>query len=210
MTNTRFAAPSGVILVLRVETAELAHTAAVGAIAGGIDAVEITTSVPDAMDVVADLVRSHPGVPIGAGTLLTPADVDAAAAAGAQFLVSPDTHPEVLAAAAAHGLPMVPGALTPTEVQRAHSLGAAAVKIFPAGSVGGPTYIRELSGPLPHITYVASGGIDESTAPRYFAAGASAVCVGRNILNSEALSTGDMAAVTAHTASFMAAVRPGD
>lgn len=204
---TRLSAPSGVVLVIRIDSPDAALVAARGAIAGGIDAVEITTTVPDAMQVIAELVREHPQVPIGAGTILESAQVDAAHAAGARFVVSPDSFPDVIERAAALELPMVPGALTPTEVQRAHRAGVAAVKIFPVGSVGGPQYISELRGPLPHVSYVASGGITEANAADYFAAGAVAVCVGRSILDAEALAAGDLPALRAQTERFMRAAR---
>lgn len=193
--------PSGVILVIRTDDATQALNAARGAASGGIDGVEITLTVPGAIDVIAEL--RDVGVPLGVGTVLSPEFVAPAVAAGASFVVAPDTNPAVIDAAHAHGVSVVPGAMTPTEIQNAVRLGADAVKLFPAGLLGGPAFLQELRGPLPLPNFVISGGVTAQSAPAYFAAGASAVCVGRSIYSAEALQRGDIAELAALTRAFM-------
>jgi 2-dehydro-3-deoxyphosphogluconate aldolase/(4S)-4-hydroxy-2-oxoglutarate aldolase len=202
LMNPRPAVPAGVILVIRTDDRRLALAAARGAAMGGIDAVEITLTVPDAVGVIREL--SGLGVPVGVGTVLAPAQVAPAVAAGASFVVAPGTDAAVITAAHEAGVPMVAGGLTPTEVQTAHALGSDAVKIFPAGSVGGPRYLGELRGPLPHIPYVISGGVSIETAAEYFAAGAHAVCVGRSMFSNDLLTSGDLDALADEARAFMA------
>ena len=203
MTSTPHAtAPSGVILVIRTDDPELAYLGALGAIRGGIDAVEITLSVPDAFEVIRRL--STEGTRLGAGTILEPDQVDASVEAGASFIVSPEFNLAVLGRAHELNTPMIPGAITPTEVQHAYRSGADAVKLFPAGFAGGPAYLAELRGPLPHIPFVISGGVTLETAPQYFAGGAIAVCVGRDILDWDAVARGDLDIVAARTREFLA------
>lgn len=205
MSVSRQAPPSGVILVIRSNVAEQAYTAALGAIRGGIDAVEITLTVPDALQVIERLRVED--VALGAGTVLTVEQAEASARAGAQFLVAPNTQEEVIATAHALGLPMVPGALTPTEVRRAQLLGADAVKVFPVNAVGGPAYIQDLRGPFPTVPFIVSGNVTIETATDYFAAGAVAVCVGRDILNPVDVAAGDVDGIARTTQLFMETVR---
>jgi 2-dehydro-3-deoxyphosphogluconate aldolase/(4S)-4-hydroxy-2-oxoglutarate aldolase len=143
-------------------------------VAGGISVVEITLDSPDAEAVIAAARQRHPDVLVGAGTVRTAADVDCAVGAGAAFCVAPATVPEALSRASAHGVPMVPGALTPTEVERAVGLGAPVVKLFP-GSLGGPAYVRELLAPLSGVALLVTGGVDASNARAFLDAGAIAV-----------------------------------
>ncbi len=143
-------------------------------VAGGIRVVEITLDSPDAEAVIAAARARHPDVLVGAGTVRAPADVDRAVGAGAAFCVAPATVPEALARAAARGVPMVPGALTPTEVERAVGLGAPVVKLFP-GSLGGPAYVRELLAPLAGVPLLVTGGVDAGNARAFLDAGAIAV-----------------------------------
>ena len=143
-------------------------------VAGGISVVEITLDSPDAEAVIAAARQRHPDVLVGAGTVRTAADVDRAVGAGAAFCVAPATVPEALSRASAHGAPMVPGALTPTEVERAVGLGAPVVKLFP-GSLGGPAYVRELLAPLSGVALLVTGGVDASNARDFLDAGAIAV-----------------------------------
>jgi 2-dehydro-3-deoxyphosphogluconate aldolase/(4S)-4-hydroxy-2-oxoglutarate aldolase len=143
-------------------------------VAGGIAVVEVTLDSPDAEAVIAAASARHPDVLVGAGTVRTAADVDRAVRAGAAFCVAPATVEAALARAAAAGVPMVPGALTPTEIERAAALGAPVVKLFP-GSLGGPGYVRELRGPLPGVPLLVTGGVDAGNARAYLDAGAIAV-----------------------------------
>jgi 2-dehydro-3-deoxyphosphogluconate aldolase/(4S)-4-hydroxy-2-oxoglutarate aldolase len=137
----------------------------------GIALVEITLDADDALDAI----RRHPGSL--AGTVRTPEQVDAAAEAGAAAVVSPTFVPAVVARAVELGLPAIPGALTPTEVDAAWRSGAAMVKLFPAG-LGGPRYVRDLLAPLGDVPLIVTGGVDASNAAAFLAAGAVAVGVG--------------------------------
>jgi 2-dehydro-3-deoxyphosphogluconate aldolase/(4S)-4-hydroxy-2-oxoglutarate aldolase len=143
-------------------------------VAGGIPVVEITLDSPGAEAVIAAARERHPDVLVGAGTVRTAADVDRAVGAGAAFCVAPATVEAALERAASAGVPMVPGALTPTEVERAVALGAPVVKLFP-GSLGGPSYVRELLAPLAGVPVMVTGGVDATNARAFLDAGAIAV-----------------------------------
>jgi 2-dehydro-3-deoxyphosphogluconate aldolase/(4S)-4-hydroxy-2-oxoglutarate aldolase len=142
-------------------------------IRGGVGSVEVTLDTPGALEAVKRGAGS--GWTIGVGTILEPDEVDRSVEAGAAFVVSPGTIPDVIERALELGVDVVPGALTPTEVIRAHTSGAVAVKVFPA-SVAGPSYLRALRGPLPDVPLVPTGGIAIEEVGAYLAVGA--VCVG--------------------------------
>ncbi|MCI0158802.1 bifunctional 4-hydroxy-2-oxoglutarate aldolase/2-dehydro-3-deoxy-phosphogluconate aldolase [Leifsonia shinshuensis] len=205
MSDTRTPVPTGVILVIRTHDAREAVAAAEAAMAAGIDAVEITRTVPGTAEVIAELTGR--GTPVGVGTVLDASDVAPAVRAGATFVVAPDTDALVVRAAREQGIAVIPGALTPTEVQRAHKLGADAVKLFPAGAAGGARYLTELRGPLPHIPFVISGGVTAETAPEYFAAGAVAVCVGIRMFDPVTLAERDHARLVIEATTFLDAAR---
>jgi 2-dehydro-3-deoxyphosphogluconate aldolase/(4S)-4-hydroxy-2-oxoglutarate aldolase len=161
-----------VAILRRVEDVD---TAVARVRAAGISLVEITLDSPGALEAI----RRHPGAL--AGTVRTPDEASAAAEAGAVALVAPSFSPEVAARARQLGLPYVPGALTPTEVEAAWRAGAAAVKLFPA-ALGGPEYVRQLRGPLADVPLIATGGVDADSAPAYLAAGCIAVGLGTSLL----------------------------
>lgn len=144
--------------------------------AGGIRVVEITLESDGALDTIAHL-RGDPELVVLAGTVRTPADVDEAAAAGAEGCVSPALVPEVIERCSSAGLPAIAGALTPSEIETAWRLGAAMVKLFPA-SLGGPAYVRDLVAPLADVPLLATGGVDARSAAAFLRAGAVAVGVG--------------------------------
>ena len=145
-------------------------------VAGGVTTIEVTRDSPDALVSIAAL-AGRPDVVAGAGTVLSGDDAEAAVAAGARFLVAPHLDPAVVATMAGRGVPMLPGAVTPTEIAAAWEAGAAAVKLFPAGPLG-PTYLAAIRAPLAHIPLVPTGGIDDSNAAAFIAAGAAAIGVG--------------------------------
>lgn len=177
----------GIVPVIRASSADQAKFAAEAVCAGGIPIVEITMTVPGAIEVIAELVRTAPHVLVGAGTVL---DGEAAARcmkAGAQFLVSPGFDAGTVAAAREANLLVMAGALTPTEVMAAWKAGADLVKIFPCGNQGGPNYIRALKGPLPQVPMVPTGGVTLETAADYIRAGAAALGVGGELVQKEAL-----------------------
>ena len=149
-----------------------------GLVAGGIRAFEITLNSPDAFGAIETLAdRWGDRLLVGAGTVLDVDEAARAAGAGARFIVSPHTDPSIVEWAAERGLPVFPGAFSPTEILLAWNAGATAVKLFPA-SVGGPTFIRELRGPFRDIPLIATGGVTIESAPAMLAAGATAVGMG--------------------------------
>jgi len=171
---------------------------------GGIRTVELTFTTPD---VVGHLAKAAdvPGVILGVGTVLTADQARAAVDAGARFLVTPGLRPEVAEAAAAAGVPVLLGAFTPTEVATAVDLGAAAVKIFPAGRLG-PQYLSDLHGPYPQVELLPSGGVSASNAAAFLAAGALAVCAGSSVVPAAAVARGDWADITERAREFAAAL----
>jgi 2-dehydro-3-deoxyphosphogluconate aldolase / (4S)-4-hydroxy-2-oxoglutarate aldolase len=177
----------GIVPVIRASSPEEAKFAAEAVWHGGIPIVEITMTVPGAVDVIAELVRTAPDVLVGAGTVLNEASARKCADAGAQFLVSPGLNAGTIAAAREMDLLIMAGALTPTEVIAAWNSGADLVKVFPCGSVGGPNYLKALKGPLPEIPLVPSGGVNLETAAAYILAGAAVLGVGGELIQKEAL-----------------------
>ncbi|WP_424215795.1 bifunctional 4-hydroxy-2-oxoglutarate aldolase/2-dehydro-3-deoxy-phosphogluconate aldolase (plasmid) [Streptomyces sp. BI20] len=148
----------------------------------GVRCLEITLPTPGSLGALARARARHDRhALVGAGTVLTPTQVQRATGAGAEFLVSPHTDPELAATADRHHVPLMPGALTPTEILTAHRAGAPAVKLFPAGPLG-PDHLTALAGPLPGVPLVPTGGIELRDVPAWFAAGAVAVAVGRPLL----------------------------
>jgi len=196
----------GVVLVVRCETEEEAVNGIRAVLAGGIKAVEITFTVPGAPGVIRR-VRKELGetVLLGAGTVLTPEQAEDAVDAGALYLIAPNSDEKVIGAAKRLGVPMIPGAFTPTEVVRAWDLGADAVKVFPA-SLGGAAYIRALRAPLPHIPLVPTGGVDERTVGEFLRAGAFAVGAGGALFDRRRLQDKDYAGMTEVARRFMAAL----
>jgi 2-dehydro-3-deoxyphosphogluconate aldolase/(4S)-4-hydroxy-2-oxoglutarate aldolase len=169
----------GVVAIARRLTAETAPGIAEALLAGGVLAFEITLNDPvdGALRAIESVAGRAPDLEIGAGTVLSIETASQASDAGATFLVMPHTDPELVAWAAARGVPALPGAATPTEVLSAWRAGAAAVKLFPA-SVLGPAFVRECRGPFPDIPLVPSGGVTAETAADFIRAGAVAVGVG--------------------------------
>lgn len=185
---------AGVIAVIRADSAEVATTLALGMEGTAVDAIEVTMTVPDAISVIRDL-TGRLGVPLGVGTVTDPAMVEPAAAAGAEFIVGPGHQRDVVNAALEAGVPVVPGALTPTEILTAWEAGATAVKVFPVSSVGGPAYVEAVRAPLPHIPLIVSGGIRPDEVDAYRAAGALGVSLGSGLVDPATAATGDVEAV---------------
>lgn len=193
-----------VVGVLRAPTAQAAVEAALAAARGGLRAVELTFTTPGVLEALRELRERLPAVLLGAGTVLGAREAEAAAGAGAAFLVSPHLGEDVLELCRARGVPYVPGVLTPTEVVRARALGAEVVKLFPAGSSGGIPYLKDLLGPFPDLQVMATGGIKPAEVPAYLRAGALAVGLGSNLFPRAALEAGDWAAVETATRQALA------
>lgn len=145
--------------------------------AGGIRAIEITLRTPAALDAIAAVKHDVGGIVVGAGTVITPHQIEAARAAGAEFLVTPGTPPAMAEALATCGLPVVPGAATPTELLALRALGFQVCKLFPASAVGGLPLVRALQAPLADVLLCPTGGIGEGDAPQYLAE-RNVACVG--------------------------------
>jgi 2-dehydro-3-deoxyphosphogluconate aldolase/(4S)-4-hydroxy-2-oxoglutarate aldolase len=194
-----------VIAVVRAPVIPDASALCAGLAEGGIRWVEFTFTTPG---VAAHIRQAAAGgaCRIGAGTVMTAAQAREAVDAGATYLVTPGCRPAVAEAAAAAGVPVVMGALTPTEVADALDLGATAVKIFPAHALG-PRYFKDLSGPYPGVPLVASGGVDATNAAAFLAAGARAVCAGSEVVPPAAVAAGDWAGITRRAKAFMDAVQ---
>jgi len=171
---------TGVVAVIRAASVAAAVEISRALVRGGVSGIEITFSTPGAAEAIAQVRAELPSALVGAGTVLTQEELEAACRAGATFLVSPHTDEALLASAKEKQIPFLAGALTPTEVVRAHRAGAACVKLFP-GSAVGPGYLKALRGPLPHIPLMPTGGVDEKNLGEWLAAGAVAVGMGGNL-----------------------------
>ena len=196
---------AGVIAVLRGPSADAAVAAAAALIAGGVTAIEVTYSTPDAAAAISRIRAEHPDAIVGAGTLTRPDQVGEAAAAGATFLVSPGTTAPVATTMVDTGLPTMTGALTPSEVMTALDLGVSAMKIFP-GSLAGPGYLKALRGPFPDVPLMPTGGVSVDNLADWLAAGALAVGAGSELCSAADMAGGDWATITAKAERFSAAL----
>ena len=187
----------GIVLVVRVQKADDTMMRGIEAVhEGGVRAVEITFSVPGAVNVIGELRRRFgEEIVLGAGTVLNPSDAAAAVNAGARYVVAPNTNSEVIGISRRLGVAVMPGAFTPTEMVSAWAAGADAVKLFPA-SIGGPDYVRAMKTLLPHIPLLPAGGVDLETAGPFIEAGAFALGVGSNLFDRELLAKGDFEGLT--------------
>jgi 2-dehydro-3-deoxyphosphogluconate aldolase/(4S)-4-hydroxy-2-oxoglutarate aldolase len=177
----------GILPSVRVNSRELALFAADTVYAAGIPVVEITLTVPGALEVINEIATRYPDMAVGAGTVLDDDLARQCIQAGARFLTSPGFVPEVVAYARKADIVVFPGALTPTEIIAAWKAGSDFVKIFPMAPLGGAQYIRALKVPLPQIPLIVSGGVNQLTAVDFIVAGASAIGVGGELLPLEAL-----------------------
>ena len=198
----------GIVPIVRATSAVQARQAAEAVCAGGISIVEVTMTVPGAIDVIKELVKSlGADVLVGAGTVLDGETVQQCIDAGAEFIVSPGFDHGTIQQARRLGKPMMAGALTPTEVIAAWRAGSDFVKVFPCGTVGGPKYIKALKAPLPQIPMIPTGGVNLNTAAEFIQAGAIALGVGAELVSPAALKSGDMQAITETAQQFVRIVR---
>jgi 2-dehydro-3-deoxyphosphogluconate aldolase/(4S)-4-hydroxy-2-oxoglutarate aldolase len=149
---------------------------------GGIAIVEVTMTVPGALAVVAEILRTQPAMIVGAGTVLDVDTAESCVDAGVHFLTSPGLHMPVMEVAARTNTAVLPGALTPTEIWAAWHAGADFVKVFPCAPVGGPSYIKSMCGPFPEVRLLAAGGVNQQTAAEYVMAGAAALGIGGELI----------------------------
>lgn len=197
----------GVLAVLRGPSPDLTIKMVAALIEGGVTGIEITFSTPNAAGVVRSLDQEFGSdILLGMGTLIVPRQVEEAVNAGAKFLVSPHTEESLASTMAGCGLPIMMGALTPSEVMQARAYGSDVVKVFP-GSLGGPAYMKALKGPFPDIPMMPTGGVNEKNLGDWFSAGAFAVGAGSNLCPKELALAGEFGKITAIAKNFIAAVQ---
>jgi len=197
----------GLVPVVRAASADEAFAAVEAIRAGGIPILEITLTVPGAVQMINELTkRLGDEALIGAGTVLDAATARQCIDAGARFIVSPALDIPTIELCRRFEVPVFPGALTPTEVVTAWRAGANAVKVFPANAVGGAVYLKSLKAPLPQIELLPTGGVNLKTAAEFLAAGAFALGVGADLVDLAALRRGEAAAITDKARQYVAAV----
>ena len=197
----------GLLAVLRAPDPADARRAVDALVEAGVLGIEITYSTPEAASVIAAVKQSYADeVLVGAGTLITHAQVAEAAEAGASYLVSPGLDDEVVASMQTTSLPAMAGVLTPTEVMRGVRLGLDVMKLFP-GSLGGPSYLRSLRGPFPDVPFMPTGGVSADNVGDWLAAGAVAVGAGSELASAGDISSGDFAGIGEKGRRFLRAIR---
>jgi 2-dehydro-3-deoxyphosphogluconate aldolase/(4S)-4-hydroxy-2-oxoglutarate aldolase len=198
----------GLVPIVRAPSAEDALLAAEAIVAGNIGILEITMTIPNAIQVIEKVAHKFGDkLLLGAGTILDTETGRAALLAGAEFIVTPALNLQVIELARRYSKPIMPGALTPTEVVTAWQAGADIVKIFPCGPVGGAKYIKALKGPFPQIELIPTGGVNLETTPDFIKAGAAAVAVGGELIDLKSLREGKFDAITANAHLYLEAVR---
>jgi 2-dehydro-3-deoxyphosphogluconate aldolase/(4S)-4-hydroxy-2-oxoglutarate aldolase len=198
----------GIVPVVRASSPHQARAAAEAVCAGGIPIAEVTMTVPGAIEVIAELVKSMgTEILVGAGTVLDAETARRCLDAGAEFLVSPGFDLATVKLANSDRKVMMAGALTPTEVINAWKAGADFVKIFPCGNLGGPKYIKALKGPLPQVPMVPTGGVNLDTAADFIRAGAVALGIGGELVSAAALKSGNYSEITQAARQYVSIVR---
>ena len=187
----------GLIPVLRAKNPAQGRAVVEAMIAGGVTVVEVTMTVPGAVDLLRELKKEYGSkLLLGSGTVTTADQCQATIDAGAEFVVSPSLHPEVIATTRKNGKVSCPGALTPTEAITAWNAGADYVKIFPCSAVGGASYLKSLLAPFPHLKIIPTGGVTLQTAESFIKAGARALGVGGDLVNLAAIEEGHPEKIT--------------
>ena len=198
---------AGVVAVIRMKEPEKLR-AVIDAIGeGGIRALEVTMTVPGAIELIRQLAPTLPsGFVLGAGTVLDAETAARVIDAGAQFIVSPVSRPSIIQAAHAHGVPAMPGCFTPTEILDAWDAGADVVKVFPATSLG-PSFFKDVRGPLPHVKLMPTGGVTLDNAGDWIRAGAVAVGIGTALLDAAAIASGNYGLLRANAERVVANIK---
>lgn len=198
----------GVIPVVRADSTEIARRAILAILKGGIPVLEVTMTVPGAVQMIRELTREVGSEAlIGAGTVLDAKTAQQCIEAGAQFIVSPALDLGTISYCRERGIAIMPGALTPTEIVSAWSAGADFVKVFPAGALGGASYIKSLKAPLPQIEVVPTGGVSLKNAAEFIKAGAAAIGVGADLVDVNALRNGLDSEITERARQFVSIVQ---
>jgi len=198
----------GLIPVIRVTAASEAIDVADAIKEGGVTLIEITMSVQGAIDVIKELTQKYKDeIIMGAGTVLDPETGRAALLAGAQFIVSPTLNLDLIHLAHRYSAVVIPGSMTPTEIVAAWNAGADMVKVFPAGQLGGPEYIKAIRGPLPQVLLVPTGGVNLQNAGAFIKAGATALGVGGELVDKKAVKEKKFNIITENTRAFLKIIR---
>jgi 2-dehydro-3-deoxyphosphogluconate aldolase/(4S)-4-hydroxy-2-oxoglutarate aldolase len=199
---------TGLIPVVRAESADFAMRAIDAIKEGGISVLEITMTVPGAVRVIEEVARRFgDDAIVGAGTVLDSETARACILAGAQFIVSPTLDTDTISCCRGYSIPVMPGAMTPSEVLTAWKAGADLVKVFPANAVGGASYIKALKAPLPQIQLVPTGGVSLKTAADFIKAGAAALGVGADLVDTAALRAGNDKVIAERARQFIEIVQ---
>ena len=199
---------TGLIPVVRAESSDIAMRAIDAIREGGISVLEITMTVPGAIRVIEEVARRFgEDAIVGAGTVLDAETARACILAGAQFIVSPALDLDTISCCRRYSIPVMPGAMTPSEVVTAWKAGADFVKVFPANAVGGASYIKALKAPLPQVELVPTGGVSLKTAADFIKAGAAALGVGADLVDTAALRNGEDNLISARAKQFIEIVK---
>ena len=197
-----------VIALIRADSSASLLDCARALSAAGLNCIELTMTTPNALELCAQVAKELPQVLLGLGTVLDADTARRGIAAGAKFIVTPAVRPEVIKACNAAGVPVLSGALTPTEACNAWDAGADVIKIFPAEFFG-PAYIKSLKAPFPQMEFLPTGGVTPETVGDFLKAGAFATAAGSALVAPAALKAGDWAAITARARQFVAAANKG-
>lgn len=198
----------GLVPVLRAKSAAEGHAIVEAMLAGGVTVVEVTMTVPGAIELLRDLKKQHGSkMLLGSGTVTTAEEAAATIEAGAEFVVSPSLHLDVIAKTKELGKVSIPGSLTPTEVITAWNAGADYVKIFPCSAMGGASYLKSLLAPFPHLQLIPTGGVTQQTAADFLAAGAKALGVGADLVNAKAIADGRPGVITQAAKDYLEIIR---
>lgn len=196
-----------IVPVVRAASPEIAQQIAGALVKGGVDVLEITMTVPGAIDVIRELVSTYPNALVGAGTVYDPETATKCVDAGAKFIVGPCFDESTVWACNDMDVLVAPGAFTPTEVVAAWTAGADIVKIFPCDAGGGPSYIKSLKAPFPQIVMMPTGGVSLSTARDFLSAGAVAVGAGNSLVDPKLIAANDWEGLADLARLFAAAVK---
>ena len=198
----------GLVPVLRATSAKEALIIADAIIAGGVTVLEVTMTVPGAIQVIEQLLQHHgEKLLVGAGTVLDAETARSCLLAGAQFIVSPALDLRTIELCRRYSVPVMPGALTPTEIVTAWQAGADVVKVFPCSALGGAKYLKALQGPLPQIQLIPTGGVSLSTAAEFLSAGAFALGVGSDLVDAKAAAEGRTEIITENARKYIGIVQ---
>jgi 2-dehydro-3-deoxyphosphogluconate aldolase/(4S)-4-hydroxy-2-oxoglutarate aldolase len=198
----------GLIPVLRASSVQTGHALVDAMMAGGVTVVEVTMTVPNALTLLRELKQRHGDkLLLGSGTVTDVAQTEATIDAGAEFVVSPSLHLDVIAKTKELGKVSIPGALTPTEVITAWRAGADYVKVFPCSAMGGASYLKSLLAPFPELKLIPTGGVTLQTAADFLKAGARALGVGTDLVNAAAIAEGKPEIVTKAARDYLEAIR---